>query len=363
MIQKVINLKGRSLDSLVKKFSIEEVEYLVSLSLAVKADKKAGNIQRSWLEGKNIVTLWEKDSTRTRCAFDVAAFDMGMGVTYVGPQGSNYGKKESIEDTAIVLGNFYDGIQFRGFSQEYVEILAKLSGVPVWNGLTNDEHPTQIIADLMTMVEEMPNQKFSELKGKKFVFIGDYKNNMGHSEAIACAYAGMHCVLCGPESYKAEMIPELISKIEEINKVTGGSLTYSENKIEAAKDADFIYTDVWVSLGEPFELFDKRIGELQNFQVDMAMMKAAKASAKFLHCLPAFHDARTTFAQEVAKTLGEKYPLVAKGAIEVTDEVFQSEFSIAFREAENRMHSIKAIMLATMADGACIEKFLTAYIK
>lgn len=363
MASKFINLKGRSLDSLVKNFSIKEVEYLVQLSLAVKAHKKAGGIQRSWLEGKNIVTLWEKDSTRTRCSFDVAAFDMGMGVTYIGPQGSNYGKKESIEDTAIVLGNFYDGIQFRGFSQEYVEILAKLSGVPVWNGLTNDEHPTQIIADLMTMVEEMPNKTFAELKGKKFLFIGDFKNNMGHSEAIACAYAGMHCVLVGPDAYQKEMIPSIMKKVEEICKTTGGSVTYSNDKIKAAKDADFIYTDVWVSLGEPFELFDQRIGELKSFQVDMSMIKAAKSTVKFLHCLPAFHDINTSFSKEVAKEFGKKYPIVAKGEIEVTDEVFQSSCSIAFREAENRMHSIKAIMLSTMADVNGIENNLSKYLK
>lgn len=351
-----INLKGRSLDSLVKNYSIEEVEYLVELSKRLKADKKAGNLQKDFLHGKNIVTLWEKDSTRTRCSFDVGAFDLGMEVTYVGPSGSNYGKKESIEDTAKVLGGYYDGIQFRGFSQEYVEILAKLSGVPVWNGLTNDEHPTQIIADLLTMVEEAGS--FKELKGKKFVFIGDFKNNMGHSEAIACAYAGMHCVLCGPESYKKEMIPEIMTKVEEICKKTGGSVSYSHDKLEAAKDADFIYTDVWVSLGEDFSLFDKRINELQNFQVDMKMMKSAKPTVKFMHCLPAFHDLKTAFSQKVAKELGGKYPLVKNGEIEVTDEVFASDYSVAFREAENRMHTIKAIMLATMAEPKVYERVL-----
>lgn len=363
MAIKPINLQGRSLDSLVQHYTVQEVEYLVQLSLAVKAHKKAGKLQRDWLNGKNIVTLWEKDSTRTRCSFDVAAFDMGMGVTYVGPQGSNYGKKESIEDTAIVLGNFYDGIQFRGFSQQNVEILAKLSGVPVWNGLTNDEHPTQIIADLMTMVEQTPKHTFAELKGKKFVFVGDYKNNMGHSEAIACAYAGMHCVLCGPDAYQKEMLPAIMKKVAEINKKTGGSVTYCNNKITAAKDADFIYTDVWVSLGEPFELFDKRIGELQDFQVDMKMLKAAKSTVKFLHCLPAFHDLKTVFSQDVAKQLGKKYPIVANGAIEVTDEVFQSNSSIAFVEAENRMHSIKAIMLSSLASAAQITTFLKGYLK
>ena len=347
---KPVNLKGRSLDSLIENFSVKEVEYLVELSLRVKADKKAGNVkkQKEWLYGKNIVTLWEKDSTRTRCSFDVAAYDMGMEVSYVGPQGSNYGKKESIEDTAKVLGNFYDGIQFRGFSQEYVKVLARDSGVPVWNGLTDDEHPTQIIADLMTMVEEVGS--FKKLKGKKFVFIGDYKNNMGHSEYAACAFAGMHCVLCGPSNYKKEMIPEFMEKLEKISKETGATIEFCDDKIKAAKDADFIYTDVWVSLGESFELFDKRIGELKDFQVDMRMIKAAKPTVKFLHCLPAFHDKRTKFAVEVAEKFGEKYPIVKNGEMEVTDEVFQSKYNVCFREAENRMHSIKAIMLATMAE-------------
>lgn len=362
MAIKPICLNGRSLDSLVKNYTVEEVKYLVDLSLAVKAHKKDGNCQREWLKGKNIVTLWEKDSTRTRCSFDVAAFDMGMGVTYIGPQGSNYGKKESVEDTAKVLGNFYDGIQFRGFSQANVETLAKLSGVPVWNGLTNDEHPTQIIADLMTMVETTKSKSFAELKGKKFVFVGDYKNNMGHSEAIACAYAGMHCVLCGPDAYKKEMITATMKKVDEINKKTGGSVSYSNDKIKAAKDADFIYTDVWVSLGEPFALFDKRINELKKFQVDKAMLTAAKKTVKFLHCLPAFHDLNTEFSKEVAKKLGKKYPIVAKGAIEVTDEVFLSKNSIAFEEAENRMHSIKAIMLATLTTAEEIKKHLKKYL-
>ena len=355
MMIKGLDLKGRSLDS-ITNFTIEEVEYLVELSMRVKKDKKLGNSQRKLLEGKNIVTLWEKDSTRTRCSFDVAAFDMGMGVTYVGPQGSNYGKKESIEDTAIVLGNYYDGIQFRGFSQEYVNVLARDSGVPVWNGLTNDEHPTQIIADLLTMVEEVGS--FKNLKGKKFIFIGDYKNNMGHSELLACAFAGMHCILVGPDSYKKEMIEDTLKFADKINAITGGSYSFSNDKMAAAKDVDFIYTDVWVSLGEDFSLFDSRIGELKEFQVDMTMMKAAKETVKFLHCLPAFHDLRTEFSIKVAKELGTKYPLVENGEIEVTDEVFQSKYSIAFTEAENRMHSIKAIMLATLAEPKVYENIL-----
>lgn len=356
-----MNLKGRSLVSLIEDYSVEEVKYLVELSIKVKKHKKAGKVleQQEFLKGKNIVTLWEKDSTRTRCSFDVAAWDLGMNVSYVGPQGSNYGKKESIEDTAHVLGGFYDGIEFRGFKQEYVEILARDSGVPVWNGLTDIEHPTQIIADLMTMVEVVGS--WEALKGKKFVFIGDYKNNMGHSEWAACAFAGMHCVLCGPKEYKKEMVPEFVKKLEAISKQTGSTIEYCDDKIKAAKDADFIYTDVWVSLGEPFELFDKRINELKEFQVDMKMIKAANPTVKFLHCLPAFHDKRTKFSEEIATKFGKKYPIVKNGEMEVTDEVFSSNYSVAFQEAENRMHSIKAIMLATMADESVYTKKLKKY--
>lgn len=356
-----MNLKGRSLDSLIKNYSIEEVKYLVELSQKLKAHKKAGLVvkEQKFLKGKNIVTLWEKDSTRTRCSFDVASFDLGMGVTYVGPQGSNYGKKESIEDTAIVLGNFYDGIQFRGFSQQYVEILARDSGVPVWNGLTDDEHPTQIIADLLTMVEAAGS--WEALKGKKFVFIGDYKNNMGHSEAAACAYAGMDCVLCGPKSYQKDMIPAMMKKIEQIAKISGSKISFCNDKIVAAKGADFIYTDVWVSLGEAFSIFEKRIGELKDFQVDMKMIKAAKPTVKFLHCLPAFHDKNTEFSKTISEKFGKKFPFVKNGEMEVTNEVFQSSYSIAFTEAENRMHSIKAIMLATMADPSVYEKKLRKF--
>lgn len=353
-----INLKGRSLDSLINNFSIEEVKYLVELSLRVKQDKKDGNVklQKEWLYGKNIVTLWEKDSTRTRCSFDVAAYDLGMEVSYVGPQGSNYGKKESIEDTAIVLGNYYDGIEFRGFSQEYVEVLARDSGVPVWNGLTDDEHPTQIIADLMTMAEVAGS--YDNLKGKKFIFIGDYKNNMGHSEMIACAYAGMHCTLVGPACYKSSMFSSVLAKCDKINAITGGSYSFNDDKIDAAKNADFIYTDVWVSLGEDFSLFDKRINDLQYYQVDMKMINAAKDSVKFLHCLPAFHDLGTKFSKDVAEKFGSKYPIVKTGEMEVTDEVFSSKYSVAFTEAENRMHSIKAIMLSTMTDPSVYERVL-----
>ncbi len=338
-----VNLRGRSLDTLLN-FTTDEVNYLINLSLDLKKSKYQG-LQPAFrpLVGKNIAILFQKDSTRTRCSFEVAASDLGAGVTYLGPSGSNFGKKESIEDTAKVLGRFYDGIEFRGFAQSDVDALVKYSGVPVWNGLTDAEHPTQIIADYMTMKE-----KLGDLKGKKVVFVGDYKNNMGYSVMIGAAFTGMNVVLCGPKSYKDQMDKKVIDKCLKLFKENGGSLEFSDDKIQAAKNADVIYTDVWVSLGEPFELFDKRIGELKDFQVDMKMMKAAKDSVIFMHCLPAFHDNHTSFSKEVAETLGKKYPIVKNGEIEVTDEVFQSLYNKAFDQAENRMHSIKAIILATI---------------
>lgn len=338
-----VNLKGRSLDSLLN-FSTEEVNYLIDLSIDLKKSKYQGlHTNNKPLIGKNIAILFQKDSTRTRCSFEVAAFDLGAGVTYIGPSGSNFGKKESIEDTAKVLGRFYDGIEFRGFAQSDVDALVKYSGVPVWNGLTDSEHPTQIIADFMTMKE-----KLGTLKDKKVVFVGDYKNNMGYSVMIGAAFMGMNVVMCGPKEYQKQMNKEVIQKCEELFKRNGGSLEFVDDKIKAAKEADVIYTDVWVSLGEPFELFDKRIGELKEFQVDMRMIKAAKEEVIFMHCLPAFHDDHTTFSKEVAQTLGSKYPIVKNGEIEVTNEVFQSLHNKAFDQAENRMHSIKAIILATI---------------
>ncbi|MGL5204622.1 MAG: ornithine carbamoyltransferase, partial [Metamycoplasmataceae bacterium] len=258
-------------------------------------------------------------------------------------QGSNFGKKESIEDTAKVLGRFYDGIEFRGFAQADINALVKHSGVPIWNGLTDEEHPTQIIADYMTMKEQL-----GELKNKKIVFIGDIKNNMGHSVLIGAAFMGMHVTLCGPKKYHKDVRKNVIDDCQKLFERNGGSLTFSDNKIEAAKNADVIYTDVWVSLGEPFDLFDKRIGELKEFQVDMKMIKAAKENVIFLHCLPAFHDDHTEFAKEILEKFGKKYPIVKKGEIEVTNEVFQSKYNKAFDQAENRLHSIKAIMLATI---------------
>ena len=273
-----VNLRGRSLDTLLN-FTTDEVNYLINLSLDLKKSKYQG-LQPAFrpLVGKNIAILFQKDSTRTRCSFEVAASDLGAGVTYLGPSGSNFGKKESIEDTAKVLGRFYDGIEFRGFAQSDVDALVKYSGVPVWNGLTDAEHPTQIIADYMTMKE-----KLGDLKGKKVVFVGDYKNNMGYSVMIGAAFTGMNVVLCGPKSYKDQMDKKVIDKCLKLFKENGGSLEFSDDKIQAAKNADVIYTDVWVSLGEPFELFDKRIGELKDFQVDMKMMKSDKDSVIFMH--------------------------------------------------------------------------------
>ncbi|MGL4252182.1 MAG: ornithine carbamoyltransferase [Metamycoplasmataceae bacterium] len=338
-----VNLKGRSLDSLLN-FTTHDVNYLIDLSIDLKKSKYQG-LQRGNrpFEGKNIAIMFQKDSTRTRCAFEVAGADLGAGVTYIGPQGSNFGKKESIEDTAKVLGRFYDGIEFRGFAQADIDALVKYSGVPIWNGLTDEEHPTQIIADYMTMKEQ-----FGDLKNKKIVFIGDIKNNVGHSVLIGAAFMGMHVTLCGPKKYHKGIRPSVIKECQKLFDINGGSLTFSDNKISAAKNADVIYTDVWVSLGESFDLFDQRINELKEFQVDMKMIKAAKENVIFMHCLPAFHDDHTEFAKEVSVKFGKKYPIVKKGEIEVTDEVFQSKYNKSFDQAENRLHSIKAIMLATI---------------
>ncbi|MBU4691299.1 ornithine carbamoyltransferase [Mycoplasma zalophi] len=343
-----INLKGRSLDSALN-FTTEEVRYVLELSKNLKKSKEQGlHTNNRPLVGKNIAIMFQKDSTRTRCAFEVAAFDLGAGCTYIGPAGSNFGKKESIEDTAKVLGRFYDGIEFRGFKQSDVDALVKYSGVPVWNGLTDAEHPTQMFADYMTMEEHVGN-----MKGKKVVFAGDIKNNVARSIMIGGAFVGAHVVLCGPEEMfdliqNGEGFKEVFDKTQELFKRNGGSVTFSSNKLEAAKDADVIYTDVWVSLGEPFEIFGQRIAQLRDFQVDMAMIKAAKENVVFLHCLPAFHDDHTLFSSQIKEEFGAKYPEVATGAMEVTDEVFQSKHNKAFDQAENRMHTIKAIILATI---------------
>ena len=343
-----MNLKGRSLDSALN-FTTEQINYLIDLAIELKRAKYQGlHTNNRPLVGKNIAIMFQKDSTRTRCSFEVAAADLGASCTYIGPAGSNFGKKESIEDTAMVLGQFYDGIEFRGFKQEDVNALVKYSGVPVWNGLTDSEHPTQMLADYMTIKEH-----FGDLKGRKIVFSGDIKNNVARSIMIGAAFTGMNVVLCGPKE-QAELVKtgagykEVYKACQELFKRNGGSVSFSDDKIKAAKDADAIYTDVWVSLGEDFSLFEPRIKELGSFQVDMAMIKAAKPDVIFLHCLPAFHDDHTLFSSEIKEQLGKKYPVVATGAMEVTDEVFQSKYNKSIEQAGNRMHTIKAVILATI---------------
>ncbi len=342
------NLKGRSLDSALN-FTTDEINYLIDLALELKKSKMQGlHTNNRPLVGKNIAIMFQKDSTRTRCSFEVAAADLGASCTYIGPAGSNFGKKESIEDTAMVLGQFYDGIEFRGFKQSDVDALVKYSGVPVWNGLTDDEHPTQMLADYMTIKEFK-----GDLKGKKIVFAGDIKNNVARSIMIGAAFTGMHVVLCGPK-VQAELVKtgkgykEVYDACQKLFKQNGGSVSFSDDKIKAAKDADAIYTDVWVSLGEDFSLFEPRIKELGAYQVDMEMIKAAKDDVLFLHCLPAFHDDHTQFSAEIKEKFGKKYPVVATGAMEVTDEVFQSKYNKSIEQAGNRMHSIKAVILATL---------------
>ena len=327
-----MNLKGKSFLKLLD-FTPAEMEYLLDLAADLKAKKKAG-IPHKLCEGKNIVLLFEKDSTRTRCAFEVAGHDLGMGVTYLGPTGSQMGKKESIADTARVLGRMYDGIEYRGFGQEIVEDLAKFAGVPVWNGLTNEFHPTQILADFLTIREH-----FGSLKGKKLVYCGDARYNMGDSLMVGCAKMGMHFVACAPEAYFPNA--ELIAACQAIAAETGAVLEFITDPMEATKNADVIYTDVWVSMGEPDSVWQERIEALKPYQVNKAMMENAGAQCRFMHCLPAFHDLNTTIGRQIH----EKFGLTA---MEVTDEVFESEQSIVFDEAENRMHTIKAVMAATL---------------
>ena len=326
------NLKGKSFLKLLD-LTPAQIEGLLALAADFKAKKKAG-ISHKILEGKNIVLLFEKDSTRTRCAFEVAGADLGMGVTYLGPTGSQMGKKESIADTARVLGRMYDGIEYRGFAQEIVEDLAKYAGVPVWNGLTNEFHPTQILADFLTIQEH-----FGSLKGKKLVYCGDARYNMGNSLMVGCAKMGMHFVACTAKEYFPD--EKLIEICKNIAAETGAVLEFITDPMEATKGADVIYTDVWVSMGEPDSVWEQRITALKPYQVNKAMMDNAGAQCRFMHCLPAFHDLNTT----IGKQIHEKFGLTA---MEVTDEVFESAQSIVFDEAENRMHTIKAVMAATM---------------
>ena len=327
-----MNLKGKDFLKLLD-FSPEEIEGLIALAAELKAKKKQG-IPHRLCEGKNIALIFEKTSTRTRCAFEVAAHDLGMGVTYLDPSGSQIGKKESIPDTARVIGRMFDGIEYRGFGQEIVEALAKYSPVPVWNGLTNEFHPTQILADFLTIKE-----KFGSLKGKKLVYMGDARYNMGNSLMVGCAKMGMKYVACAPAEYFPEK--SLIDACAEIAKQTGAELSFEEDVMKATAGADVIYTDVWVSMGEPFEVWQKRIGDLSPYQVTAEVMKNAGEKAVFMHCLPAYHNHETAVGKEV----GEKFGL---DALEVTEEVFEGPQSIVFDEAENRMHTIKAVMAATL---------------
>ncbi|WP_026389292.1 ornithine carbamoyltransferase [[Acholeplasma] multilocale] len=327
-----VNLKGKSFLKLLD-FSPREIRYLLDLSRDLKRAKYAGTEQKM-MEGKNIVLLFQKDSTRTRCAFEVGALDQGAHVTYLGPSGSQFGKKESVADSARVLGRMYDGIEFRGYKQSDVEELAKYSGVPVFNGLTDEWHPTQILADFLTIQEEK-----GELKGLKFVFAGDARNNMGNSLMVGCAKMGMHFVAAAPK----ELWPDenLVKECKEIAKETGATITLCDDMKTATKDADVIYTDVWVSMGEPAEVWESRIKLLQPFQVNAENVKGAKDDYLFMHCLPAFHDLNT----EVAQDINAKFGLTA---MEVTDEIFESKHSVVFEEAENRLHTIKAVMVATV---------------
>lgn len=327
-----MNLKNQSFLKLLD-FTSAEIEGLINLAADLKAKKKAG-IPHEYCRGKNIALIFEKTSTRTRCAFEVAAHDLGMHVTYLEPTGSQIGKKESIADTARVLGRMFDGIEYRGFAQTIVEELAKYAGVPVWNGLTNEFHPTQILADFLTIREH-----FGKLRGIKLVYMGDARYNMGNSLMVGAAKMGMHFVACAPEKYFPDA--ELVATCKAIAKETGAVIEFSENVEEATKNADVIYTDVWVSMGEPMEIWEERIRELSPYQVNAAVMKNAGEKAVFMHCLPAFHDLKTT----VGKEMGEKF---GRDSMEVTDEVFESAQSIVFDEAENRMHTIKAVMAATL---------------
>lgn len=336
-----MNLKGRHLLTLLD-FTTEEIQFLIDLSAKLKFEKKEG-IPHKHLTDKNVVLLFQKDSTRTRCAFEVGAFDLGMGVTYIGPTGSQMGKKESVKDTARVLGRMYDGIEFRGYLQSDVETLAEFSGVPVWNGLTDQDHPTQILADFLTIQE-----KFGTLKGIKFTYFGDARNNMGNALMIGCAKMGMHFTAAAPK----DLWPNeaLIEVCQEIAKTTGATLKFTEDPVEGAKGVDVLYTDVWVSMGEPKEVWLDRIKSLNHYQVNSHLMKQASPSAIFMHCLPAFHGLDTEVGKDIAHEFGHLYPAVSKGELEVTNEVIESNQSVVFEEAENRMHTIKAVMLASLSD-------------
>ena len=327
-----MNLKGRNFLKLLD-YTKEEIEYLIDYAIELKKEKKSGILHRNFV-GKNIALIFEKTSTRTRCSFEVAASDLGMHPVYLDPQGSQIGKKESIADTARVLGKMFDGIEYRGYGQEIVEELAKYAGVPVWNGLTNEFHPTQILADFMTIKE-----KFGTLSGIKLVYMGDARYNMGNSLMVGCAKMGMHFVACAPKKYFPNQ--ELVNTCQEIATKTGAKLEFIEDVETATKNANVLYTDVWVSMGEPDSVWRERIDDLMPYQVNMKALLNADKNCVFMHCLPAFHDLKTT----IGKQIYEKFGITA---MEVTDEVFESDASIVFDEAENRMHTIKAVMAATL---------------
>ncbi|MBR6755214.1 MAG: ornithine carbamoyltransferase [Clostridia bacterium] len=327
-----MSLKGRSFLKLLD-FTKEEIQSLIDLAIDLKAKKKAG-IPHRLCEGKNIALIFEKTSTRTRCAFEVAGADLGMHPVYLDPTGSQIGKKESIADTARVLGRMFDGIEYRGFGQEIVEDLAKYAGVPVWNGLTNEFHPTQILADFMTIIEH-----FGTLDGKKLVYMGDARYNMGNSLMVGCAIMGMHFVACAPKKYFPNA--DLVAKCREIASKSGATLEFIEDPLTATKNADVIYTDVWVSMGEPAEVWAERIKELSPYRVTKELMDNAGQGCRFMHCLPAFHDLNTTVGREIYEKFGID-------CMEVTDEVIEGGQSIVFDEAENRMHTIKAVMASTL---------------
>ncbi len=327
-----MNLKGRHFLTL-KDYTPEEIQYLIDFSAYLKEKKKKGQPVDE-LRGKNVALIFEKTSTRTRCSFEVAAHDLGMGTTYLDPSGSQIGKKESIADTARVLGRMYEGIEYRGFGQEIVEELARYAKVPVWNGLTNEYHPTQMIADLLTIQEHK-----GSLNGLNFVYMGDARYNMGNSLMIACSKMGLNFTACAPKAYFPNA--ELVKECESYAKASGSTIRLTEDTIEGTKEADIIYTDVWVSMGEPDEVWAERIRDLSPYQVNKKIMENAKPDAIFMHCLPAFHDLKTKIGEDISRKFGLT-------EMEVTNEVFESAQSVVFDEAENRMHSIKAVMAATL---------------
>lgn len=332
-----INLKNRNFLKLLD-YTPAEIQYLIDLAIRLKADKKAG-CEKKTLVGKNIALIFEKTSTRTRCAFEVGAFDQGAQVTYLGPSGSQIGHKESMKDTARVLGRMYDGIEYRGYGQQIVEELGQYAGVPVWNGLTNEFHPTQILADLMTMLEHAPGKRLSELR---FAYLGDARNNMGNSLMVGAAKMGMDVRLVAPRSFWPEAA--LVEQCQSIARETGARIMLTEEVEEGVQGVDFLYTDVWVSMGEPKEAWSERVSLMKPYQVNSAVVKATgNPQVKFMHCLPAFHNEHTKVGGEIEMAYGLK-------GLEVTEEVFESPNSIVFDEAENRMHTIKAVMVATLGD-------------